>query len=301
MCLSELWDQGLALLPARASESRREAALLLAHVLRRPTPWLYAHTRDPVPPLARQRFERLVERRARGEPAAYLMGRREFWSLDLEVTPAVLVPRPETERLVEIALDLIPVSARLRLADLGTGCGAIALALARERPGCHVIATDTSPAALALAASNAARLRIGNVEFRRGHWCVALGRDRPALVVANPPYVPSGDPHLEGDGVRFEPREALVAGADGLDAIREIVSCTPLCLPPEGKLLLEHGAGQEGAVRRLLAEHLFRGIAQFRDYAGRERVVCASRALGRGQADSNAPRVAIPHASTETR
>lgn len=232
-----------------------------------------------MPVLARRRFERLVLRRARGEPSAYLVGRREFWSLDLEVTPAALVPRPETERLVEIALDLLPAEAGIRLADLGTGCGAIALAIARERPGCHVIATDSSAAAVALAASNAARLRVGNVEFRRGHWCTALGEEGPAMIVANPPYVRSTDPHLAGDGVRFEPREALAAGEDGLAAIREIVTCAPLHLPAGGRLLLEHGAEQGEAVRGLLAARLFRGVVQYRDHAGRERVVCACRPL----------------------
>ena len=273
--LGDLWERGRERLPLPAAESRREAALLLAHALGRPAWWLHAHDRDPVPRLAKRRFERLLARRAGGEPLAYLTGRREFWSLDLEVTPAVLVPRPETEHLVEAALGLIPSSARTRLADLGTGCGTIALALARERPGCRVIATDASAAALALAASNAARLRIGNVEFRRGHWCAALGRERPALIVANPPYVRAGDPHLQGDGVRFEPRAALVAGADGLDAIREIVSRASCHLAPAGRLLLEHGATQGETVRRLLARHRFREIAHFRDYAGRDRVVCA--------------------------
>lgn len=251
--------------------------MLLAHVLGRPGQWLYAHVRDPVPLPMRRRFELLVERRARGEPAAYLTGQREFWSLDLEVTPAVLVPRPETERLVEIALELLPPAAELRLADLGTGCGAIALALARERAGCQVIATDVSAPALALAASNAARLRLGNIEFRRGRWCAPLDGKRPALIVSNPPYVRHGDPHLDGDGVRFEPRQALVAGEDGLAAIREIAACVPRHLPAQGRLLIEHGAGQGEAVRGILGERGFREVVQYRDHGGRERVVCAVR------------------------
>ena len=207
--------------------------------------------------------------------AAYILGRRGFWSLDLEVTPAVLVPRPETERLVEIALDLVSASSGLLLADLGTGSGAIALALARERPECRVIASDLSAAALALAASNATRLGLRNVEFRRGRWCMPLGEDRPALIVANPPYVASDDPHLHGDGVRFEPRGALVGGEDGLEAVREIASCAPCYLPPSGRLLLEHGDGQGEAVRSLLSARGFQNIVQFRDHAQRERAVCA--------------------------
>ena len=228
-----------------------------------------------MPAFAQARYRRLIEGRARGVPAAYLLGRREFWSLDLEVTPAVLVPRPETERLIELALRLVPASCALQLADLGTGSGAIALALARERPQCRVIAIDASAAALALAASNAIRLGLRNVEFRRGHWCAPLGRDRPALIVANPPYVASRDPHLQGDGVRFEPRGALVGGEDGLDAIREITSCAPRHLPASGRLLLEHGAGQGEAMRGLLAAHGFRDVVQYRDHAQRERVICA--------------------------
>lgn len=228
-----------------------------------------------MPAFARARYRSLLEGRARGVPAAYLLGRREFWSLDLEVTPAVLVPRPETERLVELALRLVPASSALQLADLGTGSGAIALALARERPGCRIIATDVSAAALALAASNATRLGLRNVEFRRGHWCTPLGRDRPALIVANPPYVGCRDPHLQGDGVRFEPRGALVAGEDGLDAIREITYCVPRHLPASGRLLLEHGAGQGEAMRGLLAARGFRDVVQYRDHAQQERVVCA--------------------------
>ena len=253
--------------------------MLLAHVLGRPSQWLYAHVRDPVPAGARRRFERLVERRARGEPAAYLTGRRAFWSFELQVTPAALVPRPETERLVEVALDRIPAGSATRLADLGTGCGAVALALARERPGCRVVATDASPAALALAASNAALLEVRNIEFRRGHWCAPLARERFAVVAANPPYVRRGDPHLEGDGVRFEPRSALVAGEDGLAAIREIVACASRHLLPAGRLLLEHGADQGEAVRGLLAAHSFRDVTQHHDYAGHERVVSARRPL----------------------
>ena len=257
------------------ADPRREASILLAHVLGRPSAWLHAHGDDPVPELARRRYELLIERRASGEPAAYLMGRREFWSLDLEITPAVLVPRPETERLVEIALECVPASSGFRVADLGTGSGAIALALARERPGCHVIATDISAAALALAASNAARLGLRNIEFRRGRWCAALGAARPELIVANPPYVARGDPHIRDDGLRFEPRDALVAGEDGLDAVREIVCCAPRYLPPAGRLLLEHGAEQGEAIRSLLEASGFRDVVQYRDHAGRERALCA--------------------------
>ena len=262
-------------MPGTGAETRREAAILLAHALGRPQEWLYAHALDPMPPPAWQRFEGLVERRARGVPVAYLVGRRAFWSFELEVTPAVLVPRPETERLVEVALDLVPAGARVPLADLGTGCGAIAIALARERPGCRVVATEFSPAALALAASNAARIGAHNIEFRRGRWCAPLADDRFALIASNPPYLRRSDPHLAGDGVRFEPVEALVAGEDGLDAIREIARRASRHLAPAGRLLLEHAHDQGRAVRRVLAAQGYRQVSAYRDHAGRERVVSA--------------------------
>ena len=228
-----------------------------------------------MPPAARRRFERLVERRARGEPIAYLVGRRAFWSFELETSPAVLVPRPETERLVEVALALVPAGAQVRLADLGTGSGAIAIALARERPECRIVATDLSPAALALAASNAACIGAPNVEFRRGRWCAPLAGDRFAMIASNPPYLRRGDPHLAGDGVRFEPSEALVAGEDGLDAIREIAGGAFRHLAPAGRLLLEHGHTQGPAVRRLLATLGYRGLRTYRDHGGHERVLSA--------------------------
>lgn len=228
-----------------------------------------------MPPPARRRFDRLVERRARGEPIAYLVGRRAFWSFELEISPAVLVPRPETERLVEAALELVPAGARVRLADLGTGCGAIAIALARERPQCRIVATDLSPAALALAAANAACIGAANVEFRRGRWCAPLAGDRFAMIASNPPYLRRGDPHLHGDGVRFEPAEALVAGEDGLDAIREIAGDASRHLAPAGRLLLEHGCAQGPAVRRLLAALGYRDLRAYRDHGGHERGLSA--------------------------
>ncbi|GAP66110.1 (protein release factor)-glutamineN5-methyltransferase [Mizugakiibacter sediminis] len=218
-------------------------------------------------------FAALLARRLAGEPVAYLVGRRGFWSLELEVTPATLIPRAETERLVELALARLPADAAARVADLGTGSGAIALAIARERPRARVVATDASAEALAVARRNAARLGLGNVVFAQGDWCAALGEARDFdLIVSNPPYIAAGDPHLGEGDLRFEPAAALASGADGLDAIRRIVRDARAHLRPGGGLLFEHGYRQGAAVRALLAAAGYREVFSARDLEGRERV-----------------------------
>src|SRR5690606_12979019 len=249
-----------------------DAQLLLAHALGRDRAWLYAHDRDPVDPAARRRFADLVARRRAGEPVAYLRGRQGFWSLDLAVGPATLIPRPETERLVELALDRLPCDAPLALADLGTGSGAIALALAIERPRARVDAVDASDAALAVARANAAAAGLANVAFHHGHWFEPLAGRRYHLVASNPPYVAEGDPHLGQGDLRHEPPIALASGPDGLDAIRSIVRAAPAHLHPGGWLLLEHGHDQGPAVRALLRDAGFDAVATARDLEGRDRV-----------------------------
>jgi release factor glutamine methyltransferase len=218
------------------------------------------------------RLDDLVARRLQGEPVAYLTGRREFWSLPLKVTPATLIPRPETELLVEIALTRIPQQASWTLADLGTGGGAIALALASERPDCRVLATEQSRTALTVARENADALGIKNVEFRHGDWTAPLGEETFDLVVSNPPYVRRADPSLFRGDVRFEPRDALIAGEDGLDAIRRVASQAPRCLKNGGRLLLEHGDDQADAVAGILRAQGYHDIVCHRDLAGRDRV-----------------------------
>ena len=193
------------------------------------------------------KFKEYIERRARGEPVAYILGRKEFYGLELLVTPAVLVPRPETELLVDLALQRDFAS----LVDLGTGSGAIALALKQQRPGARVVAVESSAAALAVAQRNALKHNL-EVEFRHGRWFEPLAGERFDLVLANPPYVAEGDAHLRDLG--FEPRVALTSGPDGLDAIREIVREAPRHLAAGGWLLLEHGMGQDRAVRALLSQ-----------------------------------------------
>ena len=217
-------------------EDPADAALLLAHVLGRPRGWLHAHGDEEVGAAEAERFEQLLARRLAGEPVAYLTGTRGFWSFALSVTPDTLVPRPETERLVELALERLDTDRSLRLADLGTGSGAIALALASERPRAQVTATDASAAALEVARDNARRLSIGNITFHHGDWFAPLQGERFDLVASNPPYVALGDPHLAQGDLRFEPEMALSSGSDGLDAIRSIVRDAPAHLVSGGWL-----------------------------------------------------------------
>lgn len=261
---------------ARARLPAGEADLLLGHVLARGRGWLFAHGDATVDDRATQAFAALVERRLRGEPVAYLTGRRGFWTLDLRVTPATLIPRAETERLVELALERLPTGA-CRVADLGTGSGAIALAIARERGDARVVATDASAHALEVARANAEEHAIANVEFRHGDWLAPLAGERFDLVAANPPYIADGDPHLAQGDLPHEPATALASGADGLDAIRHIVHGAPAHLEPGGWLLLEHGIEQGAAVRGLLVEAGLVDVATERDLEGRDRVSLGRR------------------------
>ncbi len=249
-----------------------DAETLLAHVLGHGRSWLFAHAGDAVADGARASFGALLQRRVIGEPVAYLTGRRGFWTLDLEVTPDTLVPRPETELLVELALSRLAPDRPWRIADLGTGSGAIALAIARERPHACVIATDTSTAALEVAGRNAARHGIVNVEFRHGDWFAPLAGERFDFIASNPPYIADGDPHLSDGDLRFEPDAALSSGVDGLDAIRTIVAAAPAYLEPGGWLLLEHGRDQGTAVSGLLLRAGFIDIETTPDLEGRDRV-----------------------------
>jgi len=268
---AELLRQAAAKLPSE--HARYEAELLLAYVLGKERTWLFTHNDALIEAQSQQQFEHLLTLRASGEPLAYLLGKRGFWNLDLQVNPAVLIPRAETEVLVEQALAHLPENAALlRITDLGTGSGAIALAIARERPLASVVATDLSAPALALAVKNAQSHDIKNVWFRRGSWCAALGAERFDMIVSNPPYIAEDDPHLQQGDLRFEPPLALVSGRDGLDALREIVSAAPNHLLPGGWLLLEHSYKQGAAVRDLLAKASFSHIHSARDLEQRERV-----------------------------
>jgi release factor glutamine methyltransferase len=256
---------------ASLSIQRRDAEILLAAAWQRPRSQILAFAPEPVPPQVAARFADSCERRARGEPVAYLLGRREFWSLDFEVTPAVLVPRPETELLVERVL--AQVGCRdAQVADLGTGSGAIAVSLAHERPAWKVIGTDASEAALAVARRNGARYAGDRVEWRHGSWFQPLGRGRFDAIVSNPPYIAADDPALAGDGLRHEPREALTPGGDGLGALTTLINDAPAHLGEGGWLFLEHGASQGAALRSALVARGFTHVTSHRDLAGHERV-----------------------------
>jgi release factor glutamine methyltransferase len=218
------------------------------------------------------RLHELSVKRRQGVPVAYLTGVREFWSLEFNVSPATLIPRPETELLVEKALVPIPQDVEWTIADLGTGCGAIALALAKERPRCRIIATDISPAALEVARSNAAKFNLTHVEFREGSWFEPLTNMKLDMIVSNPPYVRANDPHLEQGDVRFEPEPALAAGPEGLDAIRQIALAAREHLNPAAWLLFEHGWDQAAAIGQLLHQLGYRNIVCYPDLGGRDRI-----------------------------
>lgn len=283
-----------------------DAELLLCHVLNQPRAFLHAHAGQALTAAQCVQFENLVERRARGEPVAYLTGLRGFWSLELRVTQDTLIPRPETELLVEQALERIPPDAAWRIADLGTGSGAIALSIAHERPRCHIMATDISAAALEIACANAERLNIRNIEFRLGSadWFGAVQNERFDMIVSNPPYVRSDDPHLKD--LSFEPEIALMAGADGMQCLREIAeqarkhfTLTPTASPPSlrspqrerghllpspsgrragdegGWLLLEHGYDQGREMIRMLADLGYTRVRDYADLAGIPRMTAA--------------------------
>jgi release factor glutamine methyltransferase len=245
----------------------REARLLLARATGFSEASVLAHPERALSAEGEARFREFAARRARGEPIAYILGEKEFYGLRLAVTPAVLIPRPETELLVELALACAPGS----VLDLGTGSGALALVLKRQLPQARVVAVDASAAALAVAQRNAAALALA-VEFRHGRWFEPVAGQRFDAIVANPPYVADGDPHLAEGDLRFEPRAALAAGPDGLDAIREIARGATAHLATGGRLLLEHGLGQDAAVRELLEAAGLEGVMTWPDLAGIARV-----------------------------
>jgi release factor glutamine methyltransferase len=262
--------------PAASASAALEAEVLLAHVLGSARARVIAHPERTVDEAALARYRSLIERRAAAEPLAYLTGWRDFWSLRLAVSPAVLVPRPETELLVERALALrtAPVG---RVADLGTGSGAIALSLASERPGWQVTATDVSAAALEVARANAASLSLARVEFRQGSWYEPLAGERYDLLLSNPPYVAADDAALRRPPLALEPPVALTPGADALECLRILVRGAQAHLEPDGWLLLEHGADQGGEVRRGLVATGFRSVRSHRDLAGHERMTEARK------------------------
>jgi release factor glutamine methyltransferase len=262
--------QGVRSLLAHSGSPRLDAEVLLSSVLGVERALLIARGSDPIADDALRMYRDLIEQRSGGVPVAYLTGRREFWSLPLKVTPAVLVPRHETEILVEVALKHVPKSAERAVLDLGTGSGAVALAIASERPLARVVGVDVSPGALGVARENARALALRNATFRLGSWFDAVPDERFDVVVANPPYVADGDPALAA--LAAEPALALVAGPEGLDALAAIVARAPSHLTRGGWLLLEHGSTQQLEVARLLERRGFADVACHCDYSGLPRV-----------------------------
>jgi len=253
-------------------EASLEAQLLLQNVLNVNRAWLIAHADDELNAADKAKFDALIARRIADEPIAYILGYREFYGLTLNVTPHTLIPRPDTETLVEAALQKIEVDLPLSICDLGTGTGAIALAIAKHRPLAHVTAVDFSEGALAVAQENAQQLNIPNVTFLKSDWLSQLNQQRFDLVVSNPPYIEEADAHLMQGDLRFEPLSALASGKDGLDAIRHIIAQAPMHLQPNGWLMLEHGYNQAALVAQLMRQAGFVDVTHAQDLSGIQRV-----------------------------
>ncbi len=257
-------------LAEHSDSPRLDAELLLGKVLGVARSQLIVRGSESMAVDAVHLYKNLIDQRVKGAPIAYLTGTREFWSLALKITPAVLVPRPETETLVELALELVPPDQNQAILDLGTGSGAIALAIASERPCVHVTGVDISPAALGVAGDNSRALALRNVNWRLGSWFDSVPGERFEMIVANPPYVAAGDRAL--DALTAEPALALCSGPTGLEALAAIVEGAGRHLKPGASLLLEHGSGQERDVALLLERHGFRDVRSHADYSGKPRV-----------------------------
>lgn len=256
-----------------ASSARLDAELLLCETLEKPRTYLYSWSDKQLTQAEGAQYNQLIQRRAQGEPLAYILGYKEFWSLRLKVTPDTLIPRPETELLIDLALQRLPKNIPATAADLGTGSGAIALAIASERPLTNLLAIDVSPQALVIARENALTLGIANVEFSQGSWLQPLEGQPPLdLIVSNPPYVAERDPHLEKDGLPWEPIQALTAGEDGLRDIKLIANSAIAHLKPGAHLIIEHGYNQGDAVKKHLNLAGFRSSITVPDLEGRDRV-----------------------------
>jgi release factor glutamine methyltransferase len=270
--ISDALHTATMMLSRTSASARLDAELLLEHVTGLSRASFRAAPERELPARAGWSFQQLIKRRSQGEPVAYIRGHQEFWSLLLEVTPAVLIPRPETELVVERALSHLDASVAADVADLGTGSGAIALAIASERPAARVAATDMSKPALEIAQRNTARLGIRNVSFVEGSWFAPLAQRKYDIVVSNPPYVAQDDADLAADVRRYEPAQALFAGASGFEAIDILCAQAPLHLKDGGWLILEHGWAQSGAVRERLVRNGFAHVRSHADLAGHERV-----------------------------
>jgi release factor glutamine methyltransferase len=276
-------EQALQMAAAKlnSADGAMEARLLLQQVLGVNRAWLIAHANDALQTNRDAEFQALLARRLAGEPIAYLIQQREFYGLTLRVSPATLIPRPDSETLVDAALEKIPHPSTkpITVLDLGTGSGAIALAIAHNRPQANVLAVDASDAALTLAQHNASQLKLSNVQFALSDWYAKLAEQRFDLIVSNPPYIAENDSHLSQGDLRFEPLSALTSGQDGLDDIRQITEQGLIHLNPQGWMMLEHGYDQGAAVRELMAQAGLVEIATRQDLGGNERVTLGKNPL----------------------
>lgn len=275
MPLIQLIEDAIKQLQPVSDSPRLDTELLLCSVLKKDRSFLHAWPEHVLDQKQRNSFQQLLKQRLQGIPVAHILGERGFWSLNLKVTSDTLIPRPDTERLVELALDIIPAQAQWKILDLGTGTGAIALSLAKEHPLCHITATDQSSAALEVAKQNAEKNQISNIEFIQSDWFAALTKDSSQqfnMIVSNPPYIKESDPHLKQGDVRFEPLSALTSGLDGLDDIRIIITNSQRHLAKNGALLIEHGYEQADAVCSLLKASNYTQVSDFKDYNDNPRV-----------------------------
>jgi release factor glutamine methyltransferase len=278
--LKELLKDGQVQLKDRSASAVEDCEILIGHILNKNSAWLIAHDDRALTSEQILAFQNYLQRRSAGEPVAYIIGQRAFWEHQFEVNPSVLIPRPESELLVELTMQIATEQAftpqSLSIVDLGTGSGAIAISLAHELPQAEVTAVDVSLEALDVARKNAENIGVTNVKFIEGNWFSKLDGRRYSLIVANPPYIAIDDPHLARGDLRFEPIGALNAGAEGIDDIQKIINQSTNHLQPNGHLLIEHGFEQGSEVRSLLGNAGFDSIATHRDIAGHERVSCGS-------------------------
>ncbi|MCW7549938.1 peptide chain release factor N(5)-glutamine methyltransferase [Photorhabdus sp. APURE] len=275
------WLKQAAIQLSASDSPKRDAEILLGFVTHRSRTYILAFGETQLASEQFSQLEVLLARRVKGEPIAYITGEREFWSLPLNVSPATLIPRPDTECLVEKALERLSL-APCRILDLGTGTGAIALAIASERPDCRITGVDINPDAVMLAQSNAEKLKIQNVDFLLSDWFSSLNNQQFGMIVSNPPYIDEADPHLSQGDVRFEPDSALIAAKQGIADLNTIIDLSRHFLLSGGWLLLEHGWKQGNVVRSLFSESGYRQVATFQDYGGNERIT-----LGQWKSDES--------------
>ena len=270
--ITHVIEDAIKQLQSVSDSARLDSELLLCSVIKKDRSFLRAWPELELEQQQSTSFHKLLEQRLQGKPVAHILGERGFWSLNLKVTTDTLIPRPDTERLVELALELIPEKSQWKILDLGTGTGAIALSLAKENPDCFITATDQSIAAIDIAKQNAEDNKISNIEFIQSDWFANLNNQQFDMIVSNPPYIKENDPHLQQGDVRFEPLSALAAGEDGLDDIRTIIKNSRQHLTEKGVLLIEHGYDQADAVCNLLSTANFTQVSNFKDYNDNPRV-----------------------------